>query len=251
MGGQILQLSKQFPELEVAGALESLNNSALGETVLNGSLKIVSDLSTFQNKCDVLIDFSTPMATLGHLRLICDWKKTGIVIGTTGFNPAQKIKIKKYAERTPVLISPNMSVGVNLLLEVAALVAQRLPLYDVEIIESHHNQKKDAPSGTALALAKSVADAFGRSEKNFVYGRKGELGARSPQEIGIHAVRAGDIVGEHHVLFVGSGEKIELVHQASSRDAFAGGALRAAVWLSGKGPGLYSMQNVLQPSKVK
>jgi 4-hydroxy-tetrahydrodipicolinate reductase len=140
-----------------------------------------------------------------------------------------------------------MGVGVNVMLDVLRLIASKVPNYDIEIIETHHNQKKDAPSGTALALAKEIADELKRNfDQDIVYGRKGQVGARKPKEIGIHAVRAGDVVGDHTVIFATGGERLEVTHRASSRDAFAAGALRAARWVHGKKPGLYSMKDVLR-----
>jgi 4-hydroxy-tetrahydrodipicolinate reductase len=170
-----------------------------------------------------------------------------LVIGTTGFNEEQVTKIKKFGENNACVFSPNMSIGVNLLFSivknVASIIGER---YDIEIIESHHNKKKDSPSGTAAKLAEVIADTLERNlDECGVYGRKGLVGERTKKEIGIHAVRAGDIVGEHTVMFAGPGERIELTHKAHTRDTFANGAVNAAVWLSEKNKGLFTMKEVL------
>jgi 4-hydroxy-tetrahydrodipicolinate reductase len=169
------------------------------------------------------------------------------VIATTGFNPKQLAEIKRLARRTPTLLSANTSLGVNVLVSLVAKAAQMLgDDYDVEVIEMHHRFKKDAPSGTAIALGRSVANALHRDlDKVAINGRKGIVGARGKKEIALLSVRAGDIVGEHTVIFGGIGERIELIHRAHSRDTFARGALRAARWLARRKPGLYSMQDVL------
>jgi 4-hydroxy-tetrahydrodipicolinate reductase len=174
-------------------------------------------------------------------------KHSAAVIATTGFNAKQLGEIKRLSKRTPVLLSANTSLGVNVLLSLLGKAAKMLgDDYDVEIIEAHHRFKKDAPSGTALALGRSVAAALNRDlEKIGISGRKGIVGERSKKEIALLSVRAGDIVGEHTVIFGGIGERLEFIHRAHSRDTFARGALRAAQWLAGKKPGLYGMQDVL------
>ena len=170
-----------------------------------------------------------------------------MVIGTTGFSVEQEQQIYAAAEMIPVCISPNMSIGVNLLFELVKIAAAKLDKnYDIEIIETHHRFKKDSPSGTAKRLAENIAQVRGIDlEKKGVYGRKGLVGARQTDEIGMHAVRAGDIIGDHTVLFSSLGERIELVHKAHTRNAFAHGALRAAKFLIGKKPGVYTMADVL------
>lgn len=245
MGSQILNLAGRDSAFKIVGAIEAENHPAVGKTILDGKIRITADLASLKNSAEALIDFTSPQATLTHLKIIQNWKKISAVIGTTGFSNIQIAELKKIARKIPVLLSPNMSVGVNLLFNLVRDVAKKLLDYDIEIIEAHHNQKKDAPSGTALAIAKEIAEELKLSSQSFVYGRKGEVGARKKREIGIHAVRAGDIVGEHRVLFASHGERIELTHQASSRDAFASGALRATKWIVNKKAGFYSMQDVL------
>jgi len=170
-----------------------------------------------------------------------------MVIGTTGLAAAELDAIARAAERTPIVMSANMSLGVNVLFGLLERAARALgPAYDVEIVELHHRLKKDAPSGTAMAMARVVAQALGRDlEHEARYGRQGQVGARTPGEIGVLAVRGGDIVGEHTAYFCGLGERVELTHVATSRETFARGALRAAAWVQGRAPGLYDMQDVL------
>ncbi len=195
---------------------------------------------------DVLIDFTRVEATMQHLQL-CERMGINIVIGTTGFNAEQKQRIAKAGNKIGVVFAPNMSVGVNLtlgLLEMAAKILNQG--YDIEIIEAHHRHKVDAPSGTALRMGEVVAQALGRNlSECAVYGREGNTGERDAQTIGFSTIRAGDIIGEHTVMFAGLGERIEISHKASSRMTFAQGALRAARFLAEKGKGYYDMQDVL------
>ncbi|MEO5339614.1 MAG: 4-hydroxy-tetrahydrodipicolinate reductase [Magnetococcus sp. MYC-9] len=194
----------------------------------------------------VIIDFTRPEVTLSLLdRAVAS--ASPLVIGTTGFDAAGRRSIEEAAGRLPIVLAPNFSVGVNLLMRVAAEVAQVLEAsYDIEILEAHHRHKIDAPSGTALGLGQAIAQAIGRNlEEVAVYGRQGVTGQRDPRTIGFATVRGGDIVGDHTVLFAGEGERLELTHRASSRMTFAKGAVRAAVWLSGRSPGLYDMGDVL------
>lgn len=247
MGTRILELACQNPNFKIPGAIESQGHPSIGKKILDGRVLLRSELASLKDSADVLIDFTAPHATISHLKTIQNWKRISAVIGTTGFSSAELSVIKNISKKIPIVLSPNMSAGVNLLFELARTVAKKLSQYDIEIIESHHNQKKDAPSGTALALAKEIADELKRNmNQDFTYGRKGNVGARKPKEIGIHAIRAGDIVGDHTVIFANQGERLELTHRASSRDAFAGGAIRAAQWIHGKRPGLYSMKDVLK-----
>jgi 4-hydroxy-tetrahydrodipicolinate reductase len=193
-----------------------------------------------------VIEFTAPAATLEHARIAAR-KNASIVIGTTGLDPKQREEIEKLARDGRILISANMSLGVNLLVSLMGKVAGILgDDYDVEIIEAHHRFKKDAPSGTALALAEPIAKALKRNlDAAGVSGRKGIVGERTKEEIALLSVRAGDIVGEHTVIFGGLGERIEFIHRAQNRETFARGALRAAVWLAKQKKGLYSMQDVL------
>lgn len=195
---------------------------------------------------DVVIDFTAPEATAEHARICADRGKA-LVVGTTGLSPEQKGELLGLSARIPMVVAPNMSVGVNLLLRLAAEAARVLGEgYDVEIVEAHHRHKKDAPSGTALRIAEVVAEALGRDlAKDATYGRHGMTGPRPRSEIGIQTVRGGDVVGEHTLFFLGEGERLELTHRASSRGAFARGAVRAALWAVGRAPGLYDMQDVL------
>lgn len=241
MGTSIIRLAGLDKEFEVAGAVEAAGNPLLG----TGNPQITDDIAKAVQACDVLIDFTTPKASIEHLVEALKNSKAA-VIGTTGFSETELSEIKGAAKKIPIVFSPNMSVGVNLLFKLAEEAARTVPGYDIEIIELHHNQKKDAPSGTAGKLLEIIARALGRDpKKTGVYGREGVPGARTKEEIGVMAVRAGDIVGDHMVLMAGPGERIELIHRAHSRDTLAAGALRAAKWISGKTPGLYDMQDVL------
>ena len=195
---------------------------------------------------DVLIDFTSPEATLEHLA-ICQAAGKAIVIGTTGFTPDQKQQISAAAGSMPVVMAPNMSAGVNISLKLLELAARAMgDDVDIEIVEAHHRHKKDAPSGTALRMGEVIADALGRNlDEVAVYGREGISDERDRKTIGFATIRAGDIVGDHTVIFAGNGERLEITHKASSRMTFASGAVRAAIWLSGKSPGLYSIDDVL------
>ncbi|RME64954.1 MAG: 4-hydroxy-tetrahydrodipicolinate reductase, partial [Nitrospirae bacterium] len=217
----------------------ALGKGPLGITIRDNLQELIKD-------ADVVIDFTTPQATLQTLKTVAEHGKAA-VIGTTGFSKEDLADIDALAEKIAFVMAPNMSVGVNLLFKVLKTVAEVLgDDYDVEIIEAHHRMKKDAPSGTALKLAQVVADALDRDlDEVAVYARKGLIGERSKKEIGIQTIRAGDIVGEHTVMFAGIGERIEITHRASSRDTFASGALRAALWVYGKPPGRYDMLDVL------
>lgn len=197
-------------------------------------------------KSDVLIDFTAAEACVANARLAADAGKP-VVIGTTGLTDAQKLIVKELAARVPVVYAPNMSVGVNLLFKLTREVAAILGLdYNVEITEIHHNLKKDSPSGTAVRLAECAAEPLGLSyATDTAHGREGIVGERPVREIGMHAIRGGDVVGEHTVHFIGKGERIELTHKAHNRDNFARGALRAARFASEAEPGLYDMQDVL------
>jgi 4-hydroxy-tetrahydrodipicolinate reductase len=194
---------------------------------------------------DAVIDFSSPEASLANAR-ICATAKVPLVIGTTGFSAAQRAELGKLATDTPLVVAPNMSIGVNVVIGLAAELARRLgPDFDAEVLEIHHKNKVDSPSGTALKLAEEIARATGRSSSDFRLAREGQLGERPAREIGVQALRGGDVVGEHTVYFFGKGERVELSHRATSREQFARGALRAASWVVGKPPGLYDMRHVL------
>jgi 4-hydroxy-tetrahydrodipicolinate reductase len=209
-------------------------------------IKLVGDIAQVVEQFDVLIDFSAPTATLKNLQ-VCAQHGKAIVIGTTGFSDAEKTQMLGYQKRIPLCISANYSTGVNLcfkLLDVAARVLG--DDYDVEIYEAHHRHKVDAPSGTALRMGEVVADALGRDlNKTAIYGREGQTGARDRDTIGFATVRGGDVVGDHTVMFMADGERVEITHKASSRHSFARGAVRAAQWLAQQKPGLFDMQDVL------
>ena len=209
------------------------------------SVITVANLSA-ASEFDVLIDFTEPQATLDHLR-ICQQKKKAIVIGTTGLSEDQKRSITAAASSIPVVFAPNFSVGVNLCFKLLEQAAQVLgDDVDIEIAEAHHRFKKDAPSGTALAMGKVIADTLGRNlDECAVYGREGLTGERSRETIGFATLRAGDIVGDHTVIFAGLGERLEITHKASSGMTFASGAVRAAGWVVQQSPGLYTMRHVL------
>jgi 4-hydroxy-tetrahydrodipicolinate reductase len=249
MGNAIIQTIGSSDGIELSGALEHQAHPMLGQEIsLPGTppVKITSGPESIAADTDVLIDFTTPEGSLSNLE-VCAELGICAVIGTTGLGEEQKEALHMFALRTPTVFSPNMSVGVNLLFKLAATAAAALgDDYDVEIVEAHHRMKKDAPSGTALGLAEVVAKALGRDlAEKAVYARHGMIGERTTDEIGIQTIRAGDIVGEHTLLLAGPGERIELTHRAHSRDNFALGAVRAALWVAGKEPELYSMTDVL------
>jgi len=201
--------------------------------------------ATAQARPDVVIDFSYGDFT-GDLADVCAQSGTALVVGTTGLSGAVREKLDRAARSAAVVLSPNMSVGINVLLDVAAHLIRVLGEgWDVEILELHHRQKRDAPSGTALRLAEVLARAAGRDASAFRLARAGEVGPRASGEIGIQTLRGGDVVGEHTVFFLSDGERIEVTHRATSREQFARGAVRAAAWACAQEPGLYSMQDVL------
>jgi 4-hydroxy-tetrahydrodipicolinate reductase len=244
MGQALVEALRGDRELQLGAALEAAGNSAVGAKI--GAVSVTSDVGAALSASDVLIDFTRPEGTLEHLRA-CRAARKAMVIGTTGFSAAQKSEIEDAAAALPIVMAANFAVGVNALFSLAESAARILgDGYDVEIIEAHHRQKVDAPSGTALQLGKAVASVLGRDlGKDAVHGRHGEPGARPAREIGFHAVRGGDIVGEHTVLFAGIGERVELTERSQSRATYAAGALRAARWLRGRKPGLYDMRDVL------
>ena len=252
MGGAVIRALHESTEFKLSGAIDRPGSARLGkdagELCGAGHLGIIvtDRLDAVLKPNRVIIDFTNPDASLNFLRSAAE-KRAPIVIATTGFDAKQRAEIQRSARRTPVLLSANTSLGVNVLLSLLGRAARMLgDEYDVEIIEAHHRFKKDAPSGTALALGRSVADALGRDlDKVARHGRKGMVGPRSKNEIAVLSVRAGDIVGEHTVIFGGIGERLEFIHRAHSRDTFAFGALRAANWLAKREPGLYNMQDVL------
>ncbi|MGB9668571.1 MAG: 4-hydroxy-tetrahydrodipicolinate reductase [Thermosulfidibacteraceae bacterium] len=256
MGQTILRCALTTDNVTVISVTEHPQNPKIGARVKE-VLGVECDAKILRSfyegeKPDVIIDFTTPSATLENLRYCLD-VKTPIVIGTTGFNKNEKASIFEASRKIPIVFSPNMSLGVNILFELVEKVAEVLgDDYDIEIVEVHHRFKKDSPSGTAMKLAEIVAKATNRSlEDSLVTGRKGIVGERNRREIGVFAVRAGDVVGEHTVIFGGLGERLELTHRAYSRETFARGAIKAAKWIIDKEPGLYSMFDVLGIQKNK
>jgi 4-hydroxy-tetrahydrodipicolinate reductase len=252
MGCRLVALIKDSTSLTLAGAIEGKGHSAVGddagETAGCGraGIPITDDLAALLDRGEVVVDFSAPEATLQHLRIVAQHRRA-MVIGTTGLSASQLEEVRSLASQVPCVMSPNMSVGVNLICKVISEMAKTLgDEYDIEVIEAHHRLKKDAPSGTALKIAEVLAKAVSRDlDQVGVYARKGLIGERKKGEIGIQTIRAGDIVGDHTILFGGMGERIEVTHRASSRDTFAGGALRAARWVARQPAGLYDMMDVL------
>jgi 4-hydroxy-tetrahydrodipicolinate reductase len=252
MGRSLIEACQQVAGLDVTVALEHPGSSLLGNDAGDlagiGKLGITvgAELLAVTDDFDVLIDFTRPEPTLAHLE-ICRQAGRRMVIGTTGFSDEQKERIATAAQDIAIVFAPNMSVGVNLCLKLLDMAARVLGEdVDVEIIEAHHRHKVDAPSGTALRMGEVVAEALGRDLKTCaVYGRQGHTGERDSKTIGFETIRAGDIVGDHTVLFAGSGERVEITHKASSRMTFANGALRAAAWLMQQDAGLFDMQDVL------
>jgi len=252
MGRSLIEACQQADGMEVSVALEHPQSSLLGSDAGDlagiGKLGVTvgSDLAAVTDDFDVLIDFTRPEPTLANLE-ICRTAGRRMVIGTTGFSDAQRQHISTAASDIAVVFAPNMSVGVNLcfkLLDVAARVLG--DDVDIEVIEAHHRHKVDAPSGTALRMGEVVADALGRDLKDCaVYGREGHTGERDAKTIGFETIRAGDIVGDHTVMFAGNGERVEITHKASSRMTFANGAIRASSWLMSRDSGLFDMQDVL------
>ena len=252
MGRMILECAASSDEpYQLIAAVESPDHSLVGKELTTflasapEEFKLTGELPPEVPGGAVAIDFTTPEATM---RLL-DWvEATGnaAVIATTGFNVDQLARIDRASERAPVLLSPNLSVGVNVLFELTAWATKVLgPAFDIEITEMHHRYKRDAPSGTARRLAEVVLEARGDTMPDIRHGRHGFPGERSAKEIGVHSLRGGDVVGDHTVIFAALGERIELTHRASARETFARGALRAASWLMDRPPGLYSMKDVL------
>jgi 4-hydroxy-tetrahydrodipicolinate reductase len=243
MGQALIEAVLADRDLQLAAALDAAGSAALGRAA--GPVKVGADLGALA-AADVLVDFTRPEGTLAHLEA-CLGRGKAMVIGTTGFSEAQKARIAQGAKRIPVVLSPNFAVGVNVVFRLAQTAAKALgDAYDVEIVEAHHRHKVDAPSGTALMLGELVAQALGRDLAQVAtHGREGDTGERPAKAIGFHSIRGGDIVGEHTVIFAGAGERVEVSVRAQSRMTYAAGALRAAKWLQGRGPGLYDMFDVL------
>ncbi|MDW7709972.1 MAG: 4-hydroxy-tetrahydrodipicolinate reductase [Deferrisomatales bacterium] len=252
MGGQLVRLIQETEGIALGAAVERPGHPCVGRDAGEAAgigavgVRVTDALADALPAGDVVVDFTSAAASLEHLDVVCRAGKA-IVIGSTGFRPDERESVRRRSVEARVFLAPNMSVGVNVLLRMVADVARLLgDGYDVEVVETHHRFKKDAPSGTALALAEAVAAALGRDlAAEAVHGREGLVGERRPREIGLHAVRAGDVVGDHTVLFGGLGERVEITHRASSRETFARGALRAALWLPSQPPGFYTMTDLL------
>jgi 4-hydroxy-tetrahydrodipicolinate reductase len=251
MGRRILEMAAREDEIIIAGAFDLPANA--GTVIAAGmesgkpvNVTVGGDAAAEIGKADVLIDFTLPEGVVANVRTAAEAGKAA-VIGTTGLSGTQVDELRALSAQVPIVYAPNMSVGVNLLFKLTSEVAGILGLdYNVEITEIHHNQKKDSPSGTARRLAERAAEALGLSyDENVAHGREGIVGARPKHEIGMHALRGGDVVGEHTVAFVGMGERIELTHKAHNRDNFAQGAIIAARFCASAKPGLYDMQDVL------
>ena len=252
MGHILIEAIKVAPDCELAGALDVIFSPALGldATAFLGQIsgvKVTADLVEGLKTAHTLIDFTRPDGTLAHLK-ICRDRGVNLVIGTTGFSDAQRAEITAAARDIAIVMAPNMSVGVNVTLKLLEMAAKALATgYDIEIIEAHHRHKVDAPSGTALKMGEVIAGALGRDLKDCaVYARQGVTGERDPSSIGFATIRGGDIVGDHTVLFAGTGERIEITHKSSSRVTYAQGSLRAARFLAGHKAGLFDMFDVLQ-----
>jgi 4-hydroxy-tetrahydrodipicolinate reductase len=252
MGRTLVQAVTEADGMTLGAATERLGSSLIGTDAgeLAGvghlGVAVAEDLSEVTDDFDCLIDFTAPAATLHHLE-ICRTKGRKLVIGTTGFTQDQRGQISAAGQDTAIVFAPNMSIGVNLCFKLLDIAARVLgDEVDVEIVEAHHRHKVDAPSGTALRMGEVVAAALGRDLAEVaVYGRQGQTGPRDRHTIGFETIRAGDVVGEHSVWFAGDGERVEIVHKASSRMTFAKGAVRAAGWLGDKATGVYDMQDVL------
>jgi len=250
MGGRIIHIIKETPGIELHQAVERpdhpLIGKDIGEIIGLGRINIPLEGSLRKDRADVIINFSAPQPALESLFFA---KEAGMaaVIGTTGLSPEQLKKVQELSKEIRCVFSPNLSVGMNIMFRIVQDVARALgPEYDIEILEAHHRLKKDSPSGTAVRLGELIAQAIGRNFGQVgVYGRRGMVGERTREEIGMQVIRAGDIVGEHTVLFGGMGERLEIIHRAQSRDNFARGAIRAALWIVNQPNGLYDMQDVL------
>jgi 4-hydroxy-tetrahydrodipicolinate reductase len=247
MGQMLIAAIRAAGDCTLSGALDIPSSPAVGQPAfVGGSLLVEADLRKGLAASKSLIDFTRPEGTIAHLK-VCRELGVNAVIGTTGFSEAQKAEIAAASKDIAIMLSPNMSVGVNVTLKLLDMAARALNTgYDIEIIETHHRHKVDAPSGTALKMGEVVAAALGRDLKGHaVFAREGVTGERDPLSIGFSAIRGGDVVGDHTVMFAGTGERIEISHKASNRDGYAQGALRAVRFLSGQRPGLYDMFDVL------
>jgi 4-hydroxy-tetrahydrodipicolinate reductase len=251
MGQMLIEAVRADSAFALAGALDMASSPPIGLDAgayagQTTGVAITADVRAGLQHSKVLIDFTRPEGTMAHLQ-VCRALGVGLVIGTTGFSDAQKAEIAEAAKHIPIMMAPNMSVGVNVTLKLLEMAAKALSTgYDIEIIEAHHRHKVDAPSGTALKMGEVIASALGRDLKDCaVYAREGVTGERDPSSIGFATIRGGDIVGDHTVLFAGTGERIEISHKSSSRATYAQGSLRAVRFLAGQKSGLFDMFDVL------
>jgi len=251
MGQMLIEAVRAADDCVLSGALDIAASPAIGHDAgafagQTTGVLITADIAQGLKNSRVLIDFTRPEGTMAHLA-VCRANGVAMVIGTTGFTDSQKTEIAQVAKHIPIMMAPNMSVGVNVTLKLLEMAAKALATgYDIEIIEAHHRHKVDAPSGTALKMGEVIAEALGRDLKDCaVYAREGVTGERDPSSIGFATIRGGDIVGDHTVLFAGTGERIEITHKSSSRSTYAQGSLRAARFLAGQKSGLFDMFDVL------
>jgi 4-hydroxy-tetrahydrodipicolinate reductase len=252
MGRSIFRLLNAEEDIQIVGATEIKSHRALGNDigVVSGEgeigVPVTNGIEESSSEADVIVDFTTPSSTLVNARFASAHRKS-MVIGTTGFTEEEKDELKELSGSFPCVFSPNMSIGVNVMFEATRMLAEVLgDEFDVEIIEAHHKHKVDAPSGTALRLGEAAAEGLNRDFNSVArFERHGAIGERKEKEIGIQSIRAGDIVGEHTVMFCGAGERIELTHRALNRDNFAKGVVRAVKWIPGKSAGMYTMKEVL------
>lgn len=244
MGSRIAELSFRDKDVEIVGLVEAVSHPLLGTKIFPNGPNLVCELESCIKDTDVVIDFSSPVFVDRNLKLVAESGKA-VVIGTTGHNATQVDTIHMFSKKIPIVFSSNMSVGVNTLFKSLDLVLKILAEkdYDIEVIECHHNKKKDAPSGTAKKIMEIIKQH--RPNAKFIYGREGMVGERTKNEVGVFAVRGGDIVGEHTIIIATDGERLELKHIATSRETFAKGAILAAKWVASKPAGLYSMYDVL------
>jgi 4-hydroxy-tetrahydrodipicolinate reductase len=252
MGQMLIEAIRASQDCQLAGALDVASSPAIGNDAAAflghaSGVPVLADVRAGLAQAQVLIDFTRPEGTLAHLK-VCRELGVNVVIGTTGFGEGQKAQVADAARDIAIVMAPNMSVGVNVTLKLLEMAAKALATgYDIEVIETHHRHKVDAPSGTALKMGEVIAQALGRDLRQCgVYGREGDTGERSPSSIGFSSIRGGDIVGDHTVLFAGTGERIEITHKAASRATYAEGSLRAVRFLAGKRSGLFDMFDVLQ-----
>lgn len=252
MGKRLIALAAESPTIQLTGATEATGHPALGQDAgeVAGcgrlAVPITDHLARLLSTPAVIVDFTTPVATLEHMAQAVQHNRA-MVIGTTGLDPAAMDQLRQSTQAIPCVHAPNMSAGITILLQIVGTIAQALgDDYDIEVIEAHHKKKNDAPSGTALHLAQVLAHAKGwDTEATNIYARHGLIGERAQQEIGVQSLRAGDIVGDHTILYGGLGERIEITHRAHNRDTFARGGLRAAQWVATQPPGFYTMADVL------